>query len=232
MRALILCLSVLGGLCCIGAAHSATDPAKPPAAVDTSCSGPVHAEAIALWEDTLRVYFARQIRTGLVQKGNTYAMYYAQEELQPFVEMSRRCSDRRQIGELVETLAPAFDALEPLPGSSGKGWVCHSGPVCNDVNHLLGKEVQLNSAQFLAVLGAVATAVVEIVPQDQRTSAERQFIASTAGTIAEQLDHWLDPIYFLNVENRSQMRASSPMGTSSRYFFLDRDLGISTNCPT
>jgi hypothetical protein len=196
---------------------------------DFSCSGNVRAQAITLWERSLRDYFGRQISSGLNKKGNVYVLYYVQEELQPFVEMTRRCKDRPQIAELVETLSPVFAALRPLPDAPAtRGWVCTSGPICTPANHLLGKEVQLCSAQFLGLLGAIATDIVETVPSSQRTAAEKAFVTNATTTMATQLDHWLSPAYFKQVAARARMTPADAKDGQSKYFFEDRDLWYMT----
>lgn len=232
MRAIAIPLVALA-IFLIAAATPATAPTSTtvqPAAPDFSCSGNVHAQAIALWEHSLRGYFGRQISSGLDKKGNVYVLYYTQEELQPFVEMTRRCKDRQQIAELVETLSPAFAALRPLPNAPGThGWVCRGGANCTPANHLLGNEVPLCSAQFLGLIGAVATDILEIIPASQRTIAEKAFVTNAATTMATQLDHWLSPAYFKQVTARAGMTPTDAKDGQSKYFFEDRDLWYMTS---
>jgi len=197
--------------------------------LDLSCTGDVHTQAITLWEHSLRDYFNKQINNGLNKSGNVYVLYYTQEELQPFVEMTRRCKDRQQIAELVETLNPTFTSLRPLPSAPNvRGWVCTGGPTCTSGNHLLGKEVPLCSAQFLGLLGALATDIVETIPADQRTVAEKTFVTNAATAMATQLDNWLSPTYFKQVVVRTNMTPADVKDGQSKYFFQDRDLWYMT----
>lgn len=199
-------------------------------ATDFSCGGNVHAEAIALWEQSLRPYTSEQIIRGLNRQGDVYVLYNSQIQLQSFVEMTRRCKDRKQIAELVDALSPAFDSLEPLPSAPAtRGWVCKGGTTCTPVNHLLGKEVQLCSSQFLGLLGAVATTITEIIPQGQRSNAERAFLGDAATAMATQLDNWLSPAYFKQVAARKAMTPADAKDGQSKYFFLDRDLWFMTS---
>ncbi|MBD8872855.1 hypothetical protein [Rhodanobacter sp. DHB23] len=197
---------------------------------DFSCSGPVHNEAISLWEHGLRNYFADQIKDGLTVKGDVYVLYYTQEDLQPFVEMTRRCKDHVQIAELVAVLSPALDSLKSLPESpASKGWICTGGSTCTAANHLLGHEVQLCSAQFLGLLGAVATDIVETIPENQRSSTEKAFVSDAGSTIADQINRWLSPDYFKWVADRLKMTPASVVDSQSKYFFADRDLWFMTS---
>lgn len=211
-------------------ANARTSATPPPTSPDFSCTGTVHAQAIGLWEHALRGYYGNQISSGLNKEGNVYVLYNTQEELQPFVEMTRRCKDRQQIAELVDALSPVFASLRPLPDAPGtRGWVCTGGSTCTPANHLLGKEVQLCSAQFLGLLGAVATDIVETIPASQQTAAEKAFVVNAATAIATQVDNWLSPTYFKSVAARSQMSPADAKDGKSTYFFVDKDLWMMTS---
>ncbi|WP_139201691.1 hypothetical protein [Rhodanobacter glycinis] len=210
-------------------ANARTSATPPPTSPDFSCTGTVHAQAIGLWEHALRGYYGNQISSGLNKEGNVYVLYNTQEELQPFVEMTRRCKDRQQIAELVDALSPVFASLRPLPDAPGtRGWVCTGGSTCTPANHLLGKEVQLCSAQFLGLLGAVATDIVETIPTSQRTAAEKAFVVNAATAMATQVDNWLSPTYFKSVAARTRMTSADAKDGQSTYFFQDRDLWFMT----
>lgn len=231
MRAIATLLAALA-ISLIGAVPPAI--ARPTASQvpepDLSCGGDVHRRVIDLWEHELRPYFSGQIANGLNKEGDVYVLYYTQEELQPFVEMTRRCKNSPQIDELATTLNPAFQALRPLPNAPAiRGWVCTGGHTCTQANQLLGKEVQLCSAQFLGLLGAVATDIIEIIPESQRTAAEKAFLENTATAIATQLDHWLTSSYFRQVVARSRMTPADVKDGQSKYFFQDRDLWFMTS---
>ena len=204
--------------------------ATPSASLDLSCSGSVHSQAVSLWEHSLRSYFTKQIADGLNKEGDVYVLYNTQEELQPFVEMTRRCKDRQQIAELVAVLAPVFSSLRPLPDAPATlGWICTGGHTCTPANHLLGKEVQLCSAQFLGLIGALATDIVEVIPAAQRTETEKAFVANTATAIATQVDNWFSPTYFNGVNARLRMTPADAKDGLSIYFFEDRDLWFLTS---
>jgi hypothetical protein len=210
-------------------AKAATHAVPGLAPPDFSCSGEVHAEAIDLWEHSVRHYLRNKITNGLNKKGDVYVLYNTQVYLQSFVEMTRRCKDRPQIAEVVDVLSPTFDSLRPLSNAPNtRGWICSGGHTCTASNHLLGKEVQLCSAQFLGLLGAVATSIAEIVPSNQRTAAEKIFLVDAATAMATQVNNWLSSTYFKWVETRSRMTPASAKDGKSAYFFTDKDLWIMT----
>lgn len=196
---------------------------------DFSCSGPVHKQALNLWEQTARPYFSTQISNSLNKMGDVYVLYNTQEEMQSFVEMTRRCKDTQQVDELAATLNPAFASLHPLPdGTAVEGWICTGGGTCTRANKLLGTEVQLCSAQFLGLLGAVATDIVETVPASKRTENEKSFLVNATSAMAAQVNHWFTPAYFATVAKRMQMTPADAKDGSSAYFFEDRDLWFMT----
>lgn len=233
MRSLLV-ISIVAVLC-VGSAKAIAEPPQEKTAhlngaLDLSCTGNIHAEAIKSWERTTRAYVSEQITDNLNKKGDVYVLYNMQVRLQSFVEMTRRCKDRLQITQLVDALTPVFDSLKPLPDAPAtRGWVCTGGSTCTSANHLLGQEVQLCSAQFLGLLGALATNIAETLPEEQRSAAERVFVTNTASTIAAQLDHWLSPDYFKWVEARSKMTPAEAVDGQSKYFFADRDLWFMTS---
>ncbi len=197
--------------------------------LDLSCSGPVHARAVQIWETIAQPYLAGQIQDGLNRQGNVYVLYNIQEQLQSFVEMTRRCKSAKEIDELATLLNAAFRSLRPLPDdSTSTGWVCTGGSTCTAANKLLGKEVQLCSAQFLGLLGAVATDIVETVSPGQRTQAEDTFLSNASSAMAMQVNRWLSPRYSSGVSARLAMTSESVRDGRSRYFFVDKDLWMMT----
>ena len=197
--------------------------------LDLSCSGPVYARAVQLWETVARPYFTKQIQDGLNRQGDVYVLYYAQEELQSFVEMTRRCKSAAEVNELAILLNLAFKSLRALPSdSTSRGWVCLGGDTCTEANKLLGQEVQLCSAQFLGLLGALATNIVESSPPQQRTQAEETFLSNASSAMVTQLNRWLSPTYSAGVSARLAMTPESVKDGSSRYFFSEKDLWMMT----
>lgn len=194
-----------------------------------SCTGPVHAQAITLWERVARPYIAGLIDEGLRKGGDVYVLYDTQEKLQSFVDMTRRCRDVRQIEEITVTLSPVFPALQCSPATGVCAWICRGGPVCTPANQLLGNEVVLVSSQFLGLLGAVATDIVENVRVRDRTPEERAFLNNAASAMATQVNRWLSQSYFTDVAWRSSITPAYVKDAGSKYFFLDKDLWYMTS---
>lgn len=224
--ALVVLTTILAAFLPSSRARSALP--SPLADIDFSCTGKAHAEAIALWNGTVRSYVEKQISIGLKKDGDTQLLYKIQSELQSFTEMTRRCRNRQQLEELVDTISPAFSSLSSKSDEHGSlGWICTGGS-CAFPNRLFGKEVPLYSAQFLGLIGAIATATTENVPEKERTNKEKTFLTETASIISTQLDRWLSPAYFKKVSDRAQMTAADATDAQSKYFFTDRDLWYMT----
>ncbi|MBS0457782.1 MAG: hypothetical protein JSS44_10685 [Proteobacteria bacterium] len=223
----LLVLSQAG--CTLAAQNKKPTSVVAPAVNDFTCTGPVHAQAIQLWERSARPYVTQQLQNGLNKSGNVYVLYYTQEELQSFVEMTRRCKDLQQIDELASTLNMSFAALRPLPDDpTSTGWVCTGGSTCTTTNKLLGKEVPLCSMQFLGLIGAIATNIVENVRPDRRTPAESAFLENASSTMALQVNRWLSPDYSAWVDDRLHMTPTSVKDGSAKYFYQDKDLWLKT----
>lgn len=196
-------------------------PKSVPPNLDLSCTGAVHAAAVDLWENSLKNYYAEQIGTGLGENKDTYVLYNAQTSLDSFARMSGRCKDQKVLTGLVDVFMPALQDQESIPGSESKGWICRGGSICNDRNHLLGKEVQLNSAQFLGLLASISNAVIESTPTADRSGTEKAFITQTSTAIATHLDRWLSPAYLRSIQRR---RTASPRNGAKGDIFTDKDL--------
>lgn len=196
---------------------------------DFSSTGNIHKEVIQIWESYLKNYYSQYLQKGLIENGNVYILYNMQEFLQSFVEMTRRCKDVQQINELTQVINPVFGALRPNPKSPDElGWICTGGGECTVANHLLGNEVQLCSAQFLGLLGALATTITETIPIEKRTQDEKIFLTNSFNTMASQVNFWLSPAYFEGIKKRLAMTPEDVKNGASNYFFEDRDLWFMT----
>lgn len=188
-----------------------------------SKGGKIHRQVLALWDNHYRDYWTSEIKRRLIDDGDVYVLYDVQiGGLQSFVEMNRRCGDTKQLKEIVAMLNPVFAQLRPI-ADQGKGWICTGGTICPAYN-LLDKEVPLCSSQFLGLLGAVATAVTDVIPEQEWGEAEQTFLRQTANTMAVHLNRWLTPSYFRATERRAQVTKEDITDGSSRSFFTDRDL--------
>ncbi|MES3016504.1 MAG: hypothetical protein V4721_01945 [Bacteroidota bacterium] len=195
---------------------------------DFSKKGDIHKQVIYSWDAYYRNYFAGEIKKRLFDNGDVYILYDAQiQGLQSFVEMTRRCKDTKQMGELVDMLSPVFSQLKPIAPDNSTGWICTGGPNCTAYN-LIGKEVPLCSVQFLGLLGALATNITENIPLRKQTPAEQAFVRNTFNTIAVQLDRWFTPNYFRSVDNRLPRTAADMKDANLGHYFSDRDLWFLT----
>jgi len=190
-----------------------------------SKKGKIHDQVIDAWESQFRSYYSAEIQKRLFGEGDVYVLYDVQiRGLQAFVEMTRRCKDVRQIAEIADILTPVFAALKPIPGSNNSsGWICSGGNICTAYG-FLGKEVPLCSAQFLGLLGALATSISENIPVHQQTTELKTFVKAAFNTMAVQLDRWFTPGYFSSVDKKLQVTVANVKDKKSAYFFTDLDL--------
>ena len=192
---------------------------------DFSKGGKVHQMSLELWDTHYRDYWTKQIQQRLIEQGDVYVLYDVQiGGLQSFVEMNRRCGDVKQLREIATMLSPAFSQLRPVAGgNSSQGWVCTGGTICPAYN-LMDKEVPLCSSQFLGLLGAVATAMTDVIPKHELSEADKSFLGETVNTMAVHLNRWFDDRYFESVVRRTGISREAIRDGSSRFFFTDRDL--------
>ncbi len=192
---------------------------------DYSRKGEIHKQVIDSWNTHYRDYYASEIKRRLFQENDVYLLYDIQNGgLQSFVEMTRRCRDTQQIGEIVDLLSPILTTLKPIPNTDNStGWICSGGNICTSYG-LLGKEVPLCSLQFLGLAGALCTSITQNIPNKKQSVAEKEFLANTFNTMSIQLNRWFTPEYFKAVNNRLSMTPADIKDGTSRYFFSDRDL--------
>ena len=197
--------------------------------LDFSKNGDIHKQVIHLWDTHYRDYFTSEIQRRLFEEGDVYVLYDVQiGGLQSFVEMTRRCKDTDQIAELVALLSPVLTTLEPLSDTDERiGWICKGGRICTAYRRL-GQEVRLCSAQFLGLLGALATNITENIPARRRTIAEKEFLANTFNAMTLQMNRWLTPGYFASVEKRLPITQADIKDKNSHYYFSDQDLWFLT----
>lgn len=195
---------------------------------DFSKKGEIHDQVIYSWDNYYRDYFASEIKKRLFENGDVYVLYDLQNGgLQSFVEMTRRCKDTKQIGELVDLLSPVFSALKPVSPDNSEGWICTGGPNCT-AYALLGKEVPLCSVQYLGLLGALATTITENIPFRKQTMEEKAFVKNTFNTMSVQLNRWFTESYFKSVERRLPRTAADLKDANLGHYFSDRDLWFLT----
>lgn len=193
--------------------------------VDFSKKGEVHQQVIEAWNAHYREYFTSELKKRLFEDRDVYVLYDIQiRGLQSFVEMTRRCKDTRQMAELVELLSPVFSQLKSVSETdSSTGWVCSGGSICTAYG-LLEKEVPLCSAQFLGLLGALATSISENIPPHKRTIAEKKFLSNAFNAMAVQVNRWFTSAYFASVERRHHITPADFKNGRAGFYFSDKDL--------
>lgn len=147
------------------------------------CGGPVYEEANFLWQNKTKFYVKQKLQEVQFDR-NTVALYETTQHVFSFNEMIRRCGDADALEDVVATLLPFFDELEGFDESGyddqAVGWLNGSG-----------EEIKLYSVQYLGLVGAVATNILETIPESQRNSNEKMFIQKAVDSMAHQINRWL-----------------------------------------
>jgi len=154
---------------------------------DFSCGGELHQRVKAQWANAVKKEISQsQIKRLMLGEGDVYPLYDMQAYLYNFVAMSQRCKDGKTLSDIAQTLLPAFDALSSSPDGRGQRWICKGGPRCNAKNKLLGKEVDLNSLQFLGMSTAIAAALASDTASPP-SGPVKAFIAKSTKTAFDKL---------------------------------------------
>ena len=207
------CLLLLA-LACWGA------PAR--SAGSFECGGSVEARTWALWEGQARSLLGNAvIRDAFAARGDTYVLYDLQGYLHNLVAMAERCGRRERLADIASLLMPTLDALSEVRGQ-GPGWICRGGRVCTSANRMLGDEVVLYSAQYMALLTGLARGLSGEGEADD--VVERIVRLAVA-----HLDRWASaPGGFRTAERLAARSPESVRDGSSRLLFTDADLWILT----
>jgi hypothetical protein len=232
VRSLVL-LAVASG--CLSLSHFVEAQNPIPRAQDTSgmmqgrcINVDARKRAVDLWRGQIRA----SLRTNLIEaqvlrEKNTFALYNLQAFLQNFVTMMRRCEEWELLDEVIDVLRPSFGALEREPGGERRMWVCRGGPVCNETNRFINREIPLNSLQFVALLSAVVGSIAA-VPSASRSSVMVGFVNDASEVI------WNDHVgrhasisALASFGNRTNMDvARVPKAGTSAHFLHDTDLWL------
>jgi len=130
-------------------------PGSVSAAIDTKCGGSIYLAVKQTWNSSIRKYIAvDKIEIHMKREGDVYPLYDIQSYLYNFYRMASRCGDHELLNQIAETLLPIFDLAIQEKGEVK--WVCRGGTHCTTKNGLLGKEIQLNTLQFLGLASALA----------------------------------------------------------------------------
>lgn len=190
------------------------------------CGGGVEKELWALWDSNIRNYLDKQLlHNVLVKQGNVYALYNFQLYTNNMVSMARRCNRLDRLQEVSRLIRIAYDALETTD-SSGRQWICRGGPICNNKNGLINKEVMLCSAQFLGLASSVANALA--TSGAPISDEDKVFIRDTFQIVNEHLLRWNDDASLAAIQKAAKATAQDVKTGSSDLFFLDRHLWLIT----
>ena len=131
---------------------------------------------------------AEAVRTQL-SATSSQVLYDTQLLLAPLLEMAINCNDRalqsRIAGVLLPAAAKLTIAVDPTSGTIQRQW---------QVN---GREIRLNSAQFLHLVARLLTGIAAIVPAE-RTATQQQFAAAFPSVLAEHVKFWVFQAPYFN----------------------------------
>ncbi|MCH7385308.1 hypothetical protein MMP71_15825 [Acinetobacter dispersus] len=152
------------------------------------CGGLHDQQSWNLWDSYGKKRITDILNNRLVKQGDTYALYDTQILFNNLFDLAVRCNYPNRIREFANIIQITYQRLEPLPQIGGEAviWVCRGGIHCQNGN-LLGKEVQLNSAQFLGFASEVANELDRVYPND---SDAQQFVLQTSKISANRLRDW------------------------------------------
>lgn len=192
------------------------------------CKGQVERRVWSLWEKDIK----RQLEKDLLQKrlkeqGDVYALYNFQTAVHNAAAMARRCDDLPHLAEIAGLINQAYDALSKGDDmSSGRRWICRGGLVCNNTNHLLDKEVMLNSVQFLGLASSLANAFA--TSGKPLSPVEENFINETIEIVFEHLVRWGDEGSIYAITKLIEATPADITNKSSALFFNDKYLWLIT----
>jgi hypothetical protein len=193
-----------------------------------SCGGSVETEVWTLWDKGVRdVVTKQQLQARLLDKGDVYALYDIQNDTQSVVSMASRCGRTSRLREIARLVDTAYGALEQgPPRSPARRWVCHGGSSCNEKNGLLGKEVMLDSLQFLVLASSVANVLA--TSGTQLTDEDKTFIRKTVLIVREHVLRWGDDKAIAAIQKAAKATPQDVEGDSPELLFLDRHLWMIT----
>jgi hypothetical protein len=211
-----LCLSLLISTAARGAMVLQQD--------NTRCGTAIHAEALNLWQETLRPYIAKQlIADRLLKQGDVYALYDIQTYLHNLISMARRCGDAEVIDNAAALLLPTFAAMEIDSVDGGRKWICHGGAICNEKNKLINTEVMLTSVQYLALVADIGNAISGVSPAI-RSPAMSDFLTQATAITQDHLTRWGEGSFGKALATKKMAKAEDVRDGSSSLFFTDKDL--------
>jgi len=214
---LCICVCVLSAIFADGRAMAAESSAF-------ACGGKVESQVWAAWDSQFKAMLNDKLLTDrLLKQGDSYALYDFQADASNVVSMARRCKRTARLKEIATMAHRAYGALVPFDSrDEGRAWVCRGGNICNGTNHLLNKEVVLDSLQFLGLTTAIANALSS--SGDPLDKDEKAFVSETFEIATEHMLRWGDEAAISAVELNVLASPDDVRNGQSALFFTDRQL--------
>jgi hypothetical protein len=189
--------------------------------LEFTCDSKLEMDTWQLW-DARGFWLAKNqlLEKRLLASGDSYALYDFEASFHNLLNMAQRCrrlERQQQIEKLIETAYTALGALKEQPG---RAWICRGGSICNNKNGLLGAEVVLNSAQFLAL----ATDAARGIEQNDSAGFSKNFREQTISIALEHLTRWSNPSGLGELRKRIQATPADVKDGSSALFLMDSDI--------
>jgi len=185
-----------------------------------SCGGLHDQQSWRLWDSYGKKRITDILNNRLIKQGDTYALYDTQILFNNLFDLAVRCHYPDRVREFADIIQIAYQKLESVPQKDGEAivWICRGGTLCQN-GGLIGKEVELNSVQFLGFASEVANELDRINPKDTNT---QQFVLQTAKISANRLNKW-STNKLPNIFKRTTAIPDDIKNGSSS-MFTDRDL--------
>jgi hypothetical protein len=158
------------------------------------------------------------LRSRLQGRGDIYVLYDLQAWLHNLHAMAERCGRTARQREFSLLATEAYASLQSSPTGNGRAWVCQGGGTCTDKNGLLGQEIPLISAQFLALAISVA---VNLKRNDPGSAS---FVQDTVRIVVEHLERWASSSSIASIRNRISASPRDVRDGSSALFLSDTEV--------
>ncbi|MGJ7607612.1 hypothetical protein ACSFA7_24975 [Variovorax sp. LT1R20] len=190
--------------------------------LEFACGQKLEADVWRLWDTNgLGLATDQWMRKRLVESGDSYALYDFEISFHNLLAMAQRCERVDRQAQLAKVVEIAYGALSASPnGQTGRAWVCRGGSTCNTKNRLLGSEVVLYSAQFLAFATDLANGLNRIGSPE----LAKEFSQKTGRVAQEHLTRWGNPSALGDLRKKINARPQDIKNGSSALFLADAEL--------
>lgn len=151
-------------------------------------------DAKKVWYENRNTYKNTYFDTRLVKQGDVYALYDVEMLVVNLLKAARTCGDRELLADLADFILPVAQTLEK-DANGNIMWICHdTEPTRNCAQKkLVGKEVILDSKQFLYIVTSLFHAIAQI-PESERTPRMKDFLVAYDEPIQKQLLRWIQGV--------------------------------------